>query len=870
MSVTFFKNSSRPGKSTISIAALLSLVLVVSMVALLGVPAAAAPGDIAACSTDAAGNFGDASSYNPSISLDGRYVAFDSSSINLVLGDTNTFSDVFRKDLVTQEVVRCSTTATGGEVHGGDSLRPSISADGRYVAFQSAATDVVGASTPVRDHIYRKDLITGAIERCSLGLAGAEADGDSTRASMTPDGRYVAFRSAATNLVPLDTNTFSDIFRFDANTREIIRCSTNASGGQATGGTANWPSINASGRYVAFQSSSTDIVPGITLVGSHVYRKDLNTQAIVMCSRSAAGTEGGAASARASISGDGRFVAFYSDATNLVTDDTNIWRDIFRKDLLTNDVVRVSLSAAGAQADNASEVCSISASGRFVAFQSLATNLVTPGTNGFRHIFRKDLLTRDIVLCSTSAAAVQADADSDDPELSPDGKYVAFESVATNLTGGATGGFWHIYRKELEVTYPNWYLAEGTTAWGFSAYITIENPNTTGVTADITYMTNVGPVAGPSVNLPPQSQATIDPNLTVPNQDFSTTVFCREGRTIAVDRTMTWTGEGAASPEAHNSVGVTSPDSAWYLPEGSSEWGFECWLLIQNPNAVEATCQVTYMIEGAPAQTFEKKVPANSRMTYNMDTDIGRHDSSIRVVSDYPVIPERAMYRNNRREGHDSIGTIRTATDYYLAEGATAWGFTNYVLVQNPNDTPTDVTITYMTPVGPVPQPVFTMPPTSRRTIRVDDIPAVSNTDLSTQVHGSQPIIAERAMYWDNGTGEACHDSIGMPFAHTAFYLPDGQTSEGRETWTLIQNPNPTPVAVEISYLMPAGGAPVTFLDNVGANSRKTYNMASSGVTGRAAVMVRSLTPNNKIMVERAMYWNSRGAGTDTIGGYSD
>jgi hypothetical protein len=383
-------------------------------------------------------------------------------------------------------------------------------------------------------------------------------------------------------------------------------------------------------------------------------------------------------------------------------------------------------------------------------------------------------------------------------------------------------------------------------------------------------MTNTGSTAGPSLNLPPQSQTTVDPNLTVPNQDFSTFVTCREGRTIAVDRTMTWTGTGAASPEAHNSVGVTSPASTWYLPEGSSEWGFECWLLIQNPNPVEATCQVTYMIEGSAAQTFEKKVPANSRRTYNMDADIGRHDSSIRVTSDYPVIPERAMYRNNRREGHDSIGTIRTAVDYYLAEGTTAWGFTNYVLVQNPQDTPTDVTITYMTPEGPVPQPAFTMPPTSRRTIRVDDIPAVSNTDLSTLVHGSQPIIAERAMYWDNGTGEATHDSIGMAFPHMSFYLPDGQTSEGRETWTLVQNPNPVDVTVQISYLTPTGAGNVTFNDTVAANSRKTFNMADSGINGRAAVMVTCLTAGRRIMVERAMYWNSRGAGTDTIGGYSD
>jgi len=853
------------------------LVLAISMVSLLGVPAAAAPGDIDACSTDATGNFGNANSgwwaaspLASSVSADGRYVAFNSEATDLVPGDTNVFSDIFRKDLRTHEIVRCSTNAAGGETHNGPAMWPSISADGRYVAFLSAANDIVGASTLNRYHIYRKDLVTGATVRLSNGIGGAEADNISYEASISADGRFVAFVSAATNLVPADTNGVTDIFRTDADTMATVRCSTTSAGGEAHGGNSLTPSISGSGRYVAFQSVSTDIFPGVTPTRSHVYRKDLNTQLLDLCSSSEAGTEANNDSERPSISGDGRFVAYDGPATNLVPNDTNgVW-DVFRKDLLTKQVVRCSTTALEGQADINSGYPSISASGRFVAFMSLANNLVPGDTNWVIDIYRKDLLTSQIVRCSITATGTEPNNASYYPAISADGKYVVFQSYATNLGPLPPPAASNVYRKELEVTYPVWYLAEGTTAWGFSAYITIENPNATAVTADVTYMTNTGSTAGPSVNLPPQSQTTVDPNLTVPNQDFSTRVSCREGRTIAVDRTMTWTGPGAASPEAHNSIGVTSPDTAWYLPEGSSEWGFECWLLIQNPNPVEATCQVTYMIEGAPAQTLEKKVPANSRRTYNMDTDIGKHDSSIRVTSDYPVIPERAMYRNNRREGHDSIGTIRTATDYYLAEGATAWGFTNYVLVQNPQDTPTDVTITYMTPVGPVPQPTFTMPPTSRRTIRVDDIPAVSNTDLSTQVHGSQPIIAERAMYWDNGTGEACHDSIGMPFAHTAFYLPDGQTSEGRETWTLIQNPNPTPVAVEVSYLTPSGTGNVTFFDNVPANSRKTYNMVNNGISGRAAVMVRSLTPNNKIMVERAMYWNNRGAGTDTIGGYSD
>jgi hypothetical protein len=160
------------------------------------------------------------------------------------------------------------------------------------------------------------------------------------------------------------------------------------------------------------------------------------------------------------------------------------------------------------------------------------------------------------------------------------------------------------------------------------------------------------------------------------------------------------------------------------------------------------------------------------------------------------------------------------------------------------------------------------MPANSRKTVRVNDY--LPNADFSTKVHGSKPIIAERAMYWDNGTGEACHDSIGMSAPGLTFYLPDGQTSEGRETWTLVQNPNGSAVDVTITYLLAGGGTPVTFTEAIPANSRKTYNMADKGVTGRAAVLVQSETAGKPIMVERAMYWNSRGAGTDTIGGFSE
>lgn len=414
------------------------------------------------------------------------------------------------------------------------------------------------------------------------------------------------------------------------------------------------------------------------------------------------------------------------------------------------------------------------------------------------------------------------------------------------------------------------YLAEGTTDWGFSEYISIENPNTSVANVQLTYQTKGGPKTGPTIAMPAKSQATVNPRETVGNTDFSTKVTCTNGKTIAADRTMTW--NAGSGEEGHCAVAVTSPAKTWYLAEGSSAWGFECWLLIQNPGTATANCTLTYMIDGASPITVPVQVSGGSRGTWSMSDQIGARDASIKVTSDQPIIAERAMYRNGRREGHDSTGTTDPAHDYYLAEGAIGYnvGYITYVLVQNPNGSVADVSLTYMTGTGQVAGPNFQMPANSRKTIRVNDQLPV-NTDVSTKVHGSQPIIAERAMYWNNGTGEACHDSIGMDQAHAIFYLPDGDTSAGRETWTLVQNPNSSAVTVEISYLTPNGQGNVVKTETIPQNSRRTFNMAShSGINGRASIMVRCLTSGKKIMVERAMYWNSRGAGTDTIGGYSD
>ena len=463
--------------------------------------------------------------------------------------------------------------------------------------------------------------------------------------------------------------------------------------------------------------------------------------------------------------------------------------------------------------------------------------------------------------CSTSGIITEDNvptAASQPMELAvaPDGS-VWFGETAAGKLGRAEG-----YET------PTWYLAEGSTAWGFSTYITLTNPNWAAVHAVVSYMPTGGALFVQMLTLPGDSQVTItNDNLLVAMggpRDFSTRVECAEGLQIAVDRTMEWTGPGATASEGHNSIGVTSPARKWYLAEGSSKWGFECYLCIQNPTSYAATCQVTYMIEGEGPQTFAKTVAANSRDTFSMADDIGAKDASIQVVSNVPVIPERAMYRNNRREGHDSIGTPVPALRYYLAEGTTAWNFTTYLVVQNPNPQPVDVTVTYQTAGGAFPQAPFQMGPNSRKTINVNQV--MPNVDLSTLVEGTLPIIAERAMYLPSASGEICHGSIGFTATHRVFLLPDGQTTDGRETYTVVQNPNGVPVDIRIVYLMQNGTGIAMFDYSVPANSRVTYPMP---VIGRCSTVIATLS-GEKMMVERAMYWNNRQAATNTIGGFTD
>ncbi len=340
-------------------------------------------------SAAADGTVGNSYSNLHSISADGRYVTFMSDSSNFVAGDMNGAPDVFVKDLLTGAITRVSTAADGTEASGprnGQSESSSITADGRYVLFYSFASNLVPDDTNGVPELFLKDLLTGAISRIGTASDGTEANGESANANITPDGRYVAFQAVASNLVAGDTNGTADVFVKDLQTGIVTRVSTAADGAEGNGYSLP-PSISADGRYVAFYSLATNLVADDTNGVSDIFVKDLLTGAITRVNTAADGTEAnGGVDSRFSISADGRYVSFFSDASNLVVNDTNGTYDIFVKDLQTGRIARLNIPADGVE-DNYGYAPSISADGQYVAFGSYAPNLVAGDTNGWDDIF---------------------------------------------------------------------------------------------------------------------------------------------------------------------------------------------------------------------------------------------------------------------------------------------------------------------------------------------------------------------------------------------------------------------------------------------------------------------------------------------------
>ena len=437
----------------------------------------------------------DAASAFSFISSDGRYVAFHSDATNLVTGDTNGVGDVFVYERTLGTIERVSITSLGVEASDGASGYPSLSSDGRYITFDSQATDLVAGDTNGQGDVFVYDRTSDNLERVSVNNEGEEGDNVSTNTFISPDGNYVtffsqssnfsedhpllggdvfiynrtadtteralafrtrvegdqtmsypsmssdgvyvAFSSSATNLISSDTNVVDDIFVQNTTTGVIERVSVSSLGVEGDGSSYS-PSISSDGRYVAFNSSAANLVAGDTNVYDDVFVYDRTLDTIERVSISTLGVEAEFGGFNPSISSDGRYVSFTSESSNLVPEDTAYTSDIFVYDRTLDTMERVSVSSLGVEADNSSQYSPMSSDGRYVAFESVATNLVDGDTNARSDIFVYDRTLDTVERVSVNTLGVQGNGNSNTPAISANGRYVAFESVATNLVDSDT------------------------------------------------------------------------------------------------------------------------------------------------------------------------------------------------------------------------------------------------------------------------------------------------------------------------------------------------------------------------------------------------------------------------------------------------
>jgi WD40-like Beta Propeller Repeat len=365
-----------------------------------------------------------------SLSVDGRYVVFESYADNLVSGDTNGVGDIFVSDRQTGMIERVSV-GPGGIQGNGRSTAGVISGDGRYVAFISYADNLVSGDTNGGTDVFVRDRQSGVTERVNLGPGGIQSGGqDNFGVAISRDGRYVAFKTDAPNLSSDGTTGPRPLYVHDRQTGMTELISYNPQSFD----------ISGDGRYVAFAVFFHDVF---------VYdRQTATTQRV---SLGLGGVEPNQGCYSPTISGDGRYVVYYSDADNLVSGDTNGTFDVFVFDRQTTTTDRVSVGPGGIQGNGVSWRPTISDDGRYVAFDSDADNIVNGDTNNARDVFLYDRQSGMTRRLSVAPASAEANDDSDSPAVSADGSYVVFNSLASNLAAGDVNNARDVFIASLSV-----------------------------------------------------------------------------------------------------------------------------------------------------------------------------------------------------------------------------------------------------------------------------------------------------------------------------------------------------------------------------------------------------------------------------------
>ncbi len=398
------------------------------------------------------GEPGNGTSERPAISDDARYIVFQSTAQNLVIDKTSSRSDIFLYDRNTKKTTRINLAADNSEANA-SSEHAAISADGSIIAFASDASNLVGGDTQGNKDIFIYDRTNGTITRVSVDSADTPGNDDSDFPDVSEDGRYVVFESEATNLVSNDTNEQSDIFRHDRQTGTTIRVNLDFLNDEATSYDSNEPKISDNGRYVVFRTYAA-LTPCDDNNTSDVFYRDLVENTTILASVTYYGCVANNRSVHPSISGDGRFVSFSSYASNLIIeDDTNSREDLYLRDFQNEITERISVSSSNQEGDQRSVGYggNISQDGRYVVFSSQATNMVESDTNDQYDVFARDRTKNKTTRESVShywEEGYSSSSSTNTAVISANGRYIVFDSNLNGLVPGDTSSTWDIFVRD--------------------------------------------------------------------------------------------------------------------------------------------------------------------------------------------------------------------------------------------------------------------------------------------------------------------------------------------------------------------------------------------------------------------------------------
>lgn len=382
------------------------------------------------------------------VSSNGASVAFRSTASDLVTGDTNGKQDVFIYNVGTGVTTRLSLSNTRmvqANDDSGVSSRAShpilISPDGRYVAYASDATNLVTSDQNGTRDIFVGDTQLLTTARVNIAFSVTEANNTCEEPALSDDGLFFGFSSIATNFDTSDQNGKSDVFRRN-NSSLTTSPASNSTGGTAGNDDSYSPSLSSDGSVMAYSSGASTLVSGDTNSVSDIFVHAFSGSGGVTTrvSVNSAGSQSDAASEYPVISGNGRYVVFESDASNLVSGDKNGMRDIYLYDLQEQVTERISVNRTGRDSNGPSRMASISADGRYVAFLSSATNIVAGDTNGTVDVFVRDRQAPKTLRVNLSADQVQGTRDVLDAMISSDGMYVGFSTDDSGLVSGDANG----------------------------------------------------------------------------------------------------------------------------------------------------------------------------------------------------------------------------------------------------------------------------------------------------------------------------------------------------------------------------------------------------------------------------------------------